>query len=80
MADIRDEKLGTRGEYEMRDDDRPGDTPYAGRRRVLGSPAFVIAVLVLLGLTLGYMYLDRGSHTGVDSSPSAPEATRSLGR
>lgn len=54
MAEVpQDDRLGTRREFEIRDDDRPDDKPYS-RRRPLGTALLVVAVIVVIAGLIAY--------------------------
>jgi hypothetical protein len=74
VAEIGEDKLGTKGEYDLRDDDRADDTPYRrGHSRGL-APLFIIG-LVVAGAFLLYGALHR-SEPGVELRSPVVQGTR----
>lgn len=69
MASVGDENLGTRREFELRDDDRA--SPYTGSRRRSG-----YGLVLLLGIVVAGAFVAYGMfHRGEVSSGAKPEAT-----
>jgi len=71
MASSQDEKLGTPAEFELRDDDRPSATGYGYDRRRSHSLAFFGVGMLLVGLVLGYIYYDRHTYRGGNSTTTS---------
>jgi hypothetical protein len=72
LAEIGREKLGTKGEFDLRDDDRASDTGYrrAGKGRSGFATIFVIGLLVA-GAILGYGAFHRGEPGATESTSAA---------
>jgi hypothetical protein len=75
MASVGDDKLGTRGEFQLRDDDRPNATGYRRRRGSTFGLVF-LAGLIVAGLFVGYGALHRGERQGPEQTSATAGSTR----
>jgi flagellar basal body-associated protein FliL len=72
VEEPRDERLGTRREFELRDDDRPAEASYS-RRRSMGFVVLILAAVLLIGGAAAYLsYFGDGQPRGASVPAPGP--------
>lgn len=74
--ETKDDRVGTRREFEIRDDDRPSDTAYSPKRP-LGSGLLIIAALALIAGCAAYLVVfGSGQPTGASVPAGSTQSPR----